>query len=283
MPGDWERGEVDEIVADYFDMLRFELNGLKYNKAEHNRNVIRELKNRSRGSIEFKHQNISAVLIEMGMPYIDGYKPRYNYQRPLLPSVIFDYISRNEELYSLFEQDADLVPSIPSVENLLGILESAPDTQEVKSHAVAEASPVYNPSAKNYLEQEARNQLLGDAGEQFIINYEKARLIHAGKECLADQIEQVSVTVGPSAGYDIRSYEENGTDRFIEAKTTKYGKSTPFFITPNELRFSEENKCRYFLYRLFKFREAPRLFMMDGSPADHCTLKPSEYIAHPYI
>ena len=33
------------------------------------------LDGRSKGSIEFKHQNVSAVLVDMGLPYIDGYKP----------------------------------------------------------------------------------------------------------------------------------------------------------------------------------------------------------------
>ena len=109
----------------------------------------------------------------------------------------------------------------------------------------------------NYLEREAQNQKLGDAGEQFVINFEKARLIREGKESLADQIEQVSVTEGPSAGFDIRSFELDGSDRFIEAKTTKYGKSTPFYVTPNELRFSQQHADRYHLYRVFKFRDNP--------------------------
>lgn len=78
------------------------------------------------------------------------------------------------------------------------------------------------------MEREARNQLLGEAGEEFVIRYERARLIQAGKDSLADRIEQVSSTVGPSAGFDILSFEENGSDRYIEAKTTKYGKNTPF-------------------------------------------------------
>jgi len=131
----------------------------------------------------------------------------------------------------------------------------------------------------NYLEREAQNQRLGDAGEQFVINFERSRLIHAGKEALAERVEQVSVTVGPSAGFDIRSFDENGTDRFIEAKTTKYGKSTPFFITPNELEFSRENSDRYFLYRIFRFRTAPRLFALHGYLEDQCTLKPAQYLA----
>jgi hypothetical protein len=77
----WSRDEVDLIVADYFLMLRAELAGKPYSKAEHNRTLRPLLDNRSKSSIEFKHQNISAVLVGMGLPYIDGYKPAKNYQK----------------------------------------------------------------------------------------------------------------------------------------------------------------------------------------------------------
>lgn len=91
----------------------------------------------------------------------------------------------------------------------------------------------------------------------------------------------MSEIVGPSAGFDVRSFEEDGSDRFIEAKTTKYGKHTPFFVTPNELRFSRENSSRYFLYRIFKFRKSPRLFALHGYLENRCILEPSEFIARP--
>src|SRR6266480_2929138 len=80
---DWSRLEVEAAVADYLDMLALELRGGPFNKAEHNRNLVRVLNGRTRGSIERKHQNISAVLIELGYPYIDGYKPLRNYQELL--------------------------------------------------------------------------------------------------------------------------------------------------------------------------------------------------------
>jgi hypothetical protein len=35
----WSKEEVILIVNDYFDMLRKELEGLSYNKAEHRRNL----------------------------------------------------------------------------------------------------------------------------------------------------------------------------------------------------------------------------------------------------
>ena len=87
--------------------------------------------------------------------------------------------------------------------------------------------------------------------------------------------------VGSSAGFDIRSFEKNGRDRFIEAKTTKYGKNTPFFVTANELRFSEENSSRYYLYRRFRFRADPKLFALQGQLGENCKLEASHYVARP--
>ena len=114
-----------------------------------------------------------------------------------------------------------------------------------------------------------------------MMNYERARLTAAGKENLIERIEQVSITEGDGAGYDIHSYEVNGKDRFIEAKTTKYGKETPFFISSNELRFSNKYRDYYFLYRVFKFRDSPRLFALKGYLEENCEVSPIQYIARP--
>ena len=281
MANHWTESEVEAAVADYFRMLCLELTGHKYNKTQHRRALMEQLNNRSDGSVELKHQNISAVLIEMGIPYIDGYKPRFNYQRSVLPAAVADYLQHNPELQQIFAADSEVAPAVPSVEDFLSAWEAPPVPEERKVPVVSESRAIYNPGGINYLEREARNQSLGEAGEEFVINFERARLIRAGKESLAEHIEQVSATVGPSAGFDIKSFEENGTDRFIEAKTTKYGKNTPFFVTPNELRFSQSNSSRYYLYRLFRFRESPRLFALHGRVEDQCILEPSEFIARP--
>ena len=127
---------------------------------------------------------------------------------------------------------------------------------------------------RDYLEREARNQQLGEAGELFVINFERARLMRAEKASLADRIEQVSATEGPSAGFDIRSFEENGSDRFVEAKTTKYGMYTPFFRR-RTIRVLEDNAANYHIYRLFHFGETPRFFTLSGYVADRCQLTPS--------
>ncbi|MGV3772101.1 MAG: hypothetical protein ACO1QB_04310 [Verrucomicrobiales bacterium] len=83
-------------------MLSEELRGETVNKAEHNRNLRLLLKNRSKGSVEFKHQNISAVLQDLGLPWIEGYKPRCNYQE-LLRSVVEEQLSKNTNWEKKFE------------------------------------------------------------------------------------------------------------------------------------------------------------------------------------
>lgn len=76
---DWSKEEVESIVEDYFSMLASELAGVLYNKTAHRKKLLKRLPLRSKGSIEFKHANVSAALLDLGLPYIEGYKPRSNY------------------------------------------------------------------------------------------------------------------------------------------------------------------------------------------------------------
>ena len=84
----WQPAELDEIVADYFAMLSAELSGQPYSKSAHSKALMARI-GRTHRSVEFKHQNISAVLDELGLPWIRGYIPKRNYQ-----GAIFDAIER---------------------------------------------------------------------------------------------------------------------------------------------------------------------------------------------
>src|ERR1700677_4006882 len=84
----WRDDELDAIIADYFSMLDAELSGRSYVKSRHSAALMEQI-GRTHRSVEFKHQNISAVLDELGMPWIPGYKPKRNYQ-----AAIFDAIGR---------------------------------------------------------------------------------------------------------------------------------------------------------------------------------------------
>src|ERR1035441_4200999 len=93
-------------------MLQKELAGRDYNKTEHRNRLIKLLNNRSDGSVEFKHQNISAALINLGSPYIKGYKPRWNYQQ-LLEIKIQEYLQRHSKFENIFDAFALQKMEIP--------------------------------------------------------------------------------------------------------------------------------------------------------------------------
>jgi Domain of unknown function (DUF3883)/Domain of unknown function (DUF3427) len=120
----------------------------------------------------------------------------------------------------------------------------------------------------DYSIKDAKDRKLGRDGELAILAREKLNLIGAGRADLADQIVHVSEIEGDGAGYDIKSYDLNGQVKYIEVKTTRGSIITPFFMSINEIRFSELHKRNYVMYRLFEFRpndESGKLFQITGS------------------
>lgn len=275
----WSQTEVEAIVSDYFDMLASELSDRPYNKAEHRRRLLPVLKGRSKQSIEFKHANISAVLIDLGFPYISGYKPRSNYQA-LLFDVVSERLADRQDLLRIAELDADRPVTLPSLDEILAALTNPPRGAHLPPiRPKDQLLPQHRPAAVNYLERESRNAILGRAGEEFVIRFEQARLLKARQDRLASKIEHISQTRGDGAGFDVLSFEESGTERLIEVKTTKYGAETPFFLSRNEVQISEAHSALYNLYRVFDFRARPRLFTLRGPLPKTCVLRPAQYVA----
>lgn len=272
---DWSREEVEAIVADYLQMLTMELAGQAYNKSQHRRQLAARLNGRSEGAIEFKHCNISAVMIELGFPYIRGYQPRANFQNLLVEAV-----SQQVALYPLLDQTALAAVQQPAAApqhvDFASLKTEAPLRQDKASSPLP---PSFRAAKRDYLEREAQNRSLGAAGEDFAIRYERWRLIASGKGALALQVEHVSKTRGDGLGFDILSFNLDGTERFIEVKTTTFGRDTPFFLTETELARSKLEGEHYRLYRLFEFRRHPRIFELSGALDAHCFLDPTTYRA----
>jgi hypothetical protein len=267
----WSNLEVKLIVADYFNMLVDELAGKVVNKTVHRKALRPLLKNRSEGSIEFKHQNLSAVLINLGQPYIKGYLPRSNYQKILIEQVL-DYLANNTWLEEYFKRFCEKEVNPASVDFEKEKFVVTPQlVQNVEE-------PIINlkrgPIKVNFLEREQNNHKLGRSGEELVLEYEKWRLNTIGFSKLADRVEWISQTQGDGSGFDILSRNYDGSDKYIEVKTTKLSKDTPFFFTINELQFSIEHKERYYLYRVFNFDESPRMFIKDGDFKTICKSSP---------
>ena len=274
----WSIEEVEAIVADHLQMLTLELTGQSYSKSDHRRHLQAKLNNRSDGSIEFKHCNISAVLIQLGFPYIRGYQPRSNYQA-VLADVVTDQLKQRSSLDQAALAAVQQPAITPFGSDFTHTITQAPS----KQLKVADAQPEWQgnkPAIKrDYLEREALNQSLGLAGEEFVVQFEHWRLNALGQSTLADRVEHVAQSKGDGLGFDVLSFEPDGRERFIEVKTTAFGKDTPFFVSKNELTFSRVATQQFHLYRLFEFRKQPRLFDLVGEISDHCLLDPVSFRA----
>jgi hypothetical protein len=187
MANDWSRLEVEALVADYLSMLELELRGENYNKTEHRRALSRVLSSRTDGSIERKHQNVSAILIELGYPYIAGYKPLSNYQA-LLADVVAEAIASSKEVVTVVQTAVQAPAVAPPTPDILSRWEPPPEAQMRDAYeGVRERAHVRKPTT-NWLQIEAANSSLGRAGEEFVIRFERERLATAGKVGLADRV-----------------------------------------------------------------------------------------------
>jgi hypothetical protein len=258
-------------------MLALELNGQRYNKTEFAKALMRILHGRNRASVEFKHCNVSAALLDLGYPSINGYKPRFNYQRELI-DVLESQLVGN----MVIDAAAKAAVERPATEIVLSesytVWVTAPKPSKV-GEAAAEYSPKFLPFRRDYLAREARNRSLGRAGELFVLELESRRLHAEGKKMLSERVEHVAASQGDGLGYDVLSFEGNGRERLIEVKTTAFGELTPFYVSRNEIARSNTDAETYHLYRLFDFRKRPRVFQLPGSIETHCRLDPVTYLA----
>jgi hypothetical protein len=274
---DWSRDEVEATVADYFQMLRRELAGISVNKSEHNARLRRLLADRSKGSVEFKHANISAVLALHGYPYIEGYKPRFNFQT-LLEQVVLEYLDLHREFFDEVLDGPLLNPAAPGPGSL------APDQMvEPPPERMPLSRPSWSPDRQltrlDFVARDAANRALGRRGEEFVLEFERRRLHDGGQPELARRIEWTAQVRGDGAGYDIQSYGLDGAARLIEVKTTGLGKYFPFNVTANEVRCSEARPHQFQLYRVFSFGPGARLYMLPGSLSASCHLDALQFRA----
>lgn len=277
MAAHWSRLECELIVADYLDMMAAELRQEPYNKAEHNRALREKLNDRSGPSVEFKHRNISAVLLQAGYAYIPGYKPAWNYQE-LLEEVVLDRVSADEESMQTIETSLiDRLGPDTFVNDTNSIIVPPPDRIAVNS---IKEKRRRMPRKTDYTERVSRNRALGEKGEQFVVSFERKRLSELGRADLINDVEWTSKQKGDGAGYDIRSFK-GATDEpfYIEVKTTNSGKCVPFMISANEVAFSHEFEHQYSLYRVFEFSQSPKMFLLGGAVTNHVGLSPTNFRA----
>jgi len=269
---EWSDLENDAIVEDYFSMLSAELAGNSYNKAAHNR-ALQKLVGRSKGSIEFKHQNVSAVLKGLGETWINGYKPAFNFQMSLVDAVVRHLHQRGGWIVKKSSPPPGASESPGPV--WIGTpptMQNTPPPDELEQmQAVARKFDVAG--------RDERNRSLGKAGEARVLHHERALLTNAGRRDLAMKVRWVSQEDGDGAGYDISSYTPEGDSRLIEVKTTNGWERTPFHISRNELAVAEQNRDHWILFRLWNFSREPRAFELRPPLDAHVALNATGFQA----
>ena len=281
----WSEVELDAIVRDYLHMLVLEQQRKRYSKASHRRSLMRVI-NRSNGSIERKHMNISAVLTTMGLPFIDGYKPYRNFQHALYDAVEHA-LARDTELYRLLAADDVQEPGEEVADRSAQhiIYDCDPPERWIPAPSRSTKKKRNTFRFQSPAERDSRNRNLGRAGEALVYRAERDRLRRLGYPALADRVRWVARDDGDGYGFDVLSYDGTGDkpncERWLEVKTTNGPKTTPFFLTRNELDTSNDRSDVYRLIRPYNYKTQVRAYRLDAPLDTHLALRPMIFTARP--
>lgn len=261
------------------------------------------------GNIGRSYQDDRAVLVYLNMRYPEKYY-LYKYQMFVDFARLIDYAELPKagdiELVFLFESMCDMIlKRVMQDEELLAMYEprkekyydpayhllvqdiiysaqyfNAPELlEEEKKVEVKEFTLEAKKSEVklqgvhvDYIEEAKSQKELGDAGEEFVYQLERAKVkkYKLGKD---KKVRMVSKLDGDGLGYDILSYDKKGNPIYIEVKTTTGSENGSIFITANELEMSEKHSEQYYLYRVYDFDMAKmegKLSIRKGSLKPLC-------------
>lgn len=145
-------------VQAYLGMLCSELKGEAYNKAQVNRE-LREgpLVGRTKASVEFRMQNISAALYELKMPYIAGYLPARNIGSTVKEKMV-ELLKQNDiEFLAAYVPTADVCALSTKVTSLRqqAYLKMPPGSTHPQLTVKATSSYVRDPAVKAWVLKKA--------------------------------------------------------------------------------------------------------------------------------
>jgi hypothetical protein len=277
---DWTDAENDAIVAAYFEMLKLDLAGSRFVKAEHVRVIQSTVNGRSRKSVEYKLMNVSAALIGFGQPLISGYAPKPHYQNSL-DDAVWRWLASNPD-WTNSAKPQHRRPPTTAFEDASDVLWIGPPPTASNAPPSPEMIAAERVSRKfDVAALDASNRVLGRAGEERAFIHERAFLREEGRDDLANAVRWVSNEEGDGAGYDIASFELDGRRRLIEVKTTNGWSRTPFHISRNELRMAERHRDTWCLLRLWNFAREPKGFELRPPLDRHVALTSTSFMAKP--
>jgi hypothetical protein len=183
-------------------------------------------------------------------------------------------VKEQQESDTLTDYKAPVFPISQSPETIDLNIQPIQDSPKSGSHNKSGNKPDY----------EKENRLLkqlGDMGEDLVLKFEQKRLREAGLNSQAKKVKRVSLD-SDSWGFDILSYNDDKTERYIEVKATRAKAGTAnFLLTLNELNTAKEKQENYFIYMVYDIlSKNPQIWIIPNpfSPENKDVLmKPVNY------
>lgn len=124
-----------------------------------------------------------------------------------------------------------------------------------------EKSNSYRSRETDYERINRNKKDIGNRGETAVLNYEKKILNDLGLRELAEKVE---LSENDAIGYDIISFNPDGTEKHIEVKTNSSAsnKLLDFYLTDNELQTMEKDPT-YNIYYLFSIKKNPKIHIVN--------------------
>ena len=164
----------------------------------------------------------------------------------LIPGSVL--LSRNED------QCLHALQSLFAVRYCSGVLIMAPAYYNAIVDVLGTSAVVSEEELLRVLELQ---RIRGVAAENHVMQLEIDRLMDGGRGDLARLVERVAAR-DVAAGYDIRSFELDGSDRLIEVKSST-SSALRFYLSSNERRFLDEHDSTAWIYFVPRVHELPLL------------------------
>ena len=163
------------------------------------------------------------------------------------------------------------------------VFDEAPPQRETHEQDVPEEIANIASRFEHPAERDARNRILGKAGESVVYEYERRRLLVIGRKDLSDCVRWVARDDGDGYGFDILSFngkaDKAEQELWLEVKTTNGSAATPFYITRDELKVSKQRPDAFRIFRLYDFRKQARAFCLAPPLEKLVSLTPTIYRA----
>ena len=185
-----------------------------------------------------------------------------------------------KEYIRAYEKIIDDPRSIPLIDNLAEIVLDEDDQKS--SEDFDYEIPEYEPTIKEakekiYSPKKSKNnkknifpskpsKRVGRAGEEHVYKYEYKKLMDYGREDLAEKIVKQYEDLSFFPGYDIKSFNEDGEEIFIEVKSTVSKGKDYFEISDNELLAAKSLEGSYFIYQVTDALANPKISSRVRNP-----------------